>query len=216
MKRLFDILVSVTALLCFLPFGIIISIILKFTGEGEIFYPQARIGKGGQTFGLLKFATMLKESPNLASGDITLKNDPRVLRFGKHLRITKINEVPQLLNILKGDMSIIGPRPLTARNFDCYPEHVKKEITKVRPGLSGIGSIVFRDEESIIANSNKSYIDCYKEDISTYKGDLELWYIKNNSFFLDIKLILLTIWIVLIPKSDLYKKVLKGLPERRI
>ena len=215
MKRTFDILLSSASLLCFLPFGIIISIILKFSGEGEIFYPQSRIGKGGETFELLKFATMLKESPNLGTGDITLQNDPRVLRFGKYLRITKLNEVPQLFNILKGDMSIIGPRPLTPKNFDCYTEHFKTEITKVRPGLSGIGSIVFRDEESIIANSSKSHIDCYKEDISPYKGNLELWYIKNLSFLLDIKLILLTIWIVMVPKSTLFRKVLKNLPERQ-
>ncbi len=216
MKRIFDVLVSSVALLCFLPLGIIISIILKFSGEGEIFYPQTRIGKGGKGFGLLKFATMLKESPNLGTGDITLKNDPRVLRLGKYLRITKLNEVPQLLNILKGDMSIIGPRPLTLKNFDCYSEHVKKAIIKIRPGLSGIGSIVFRDEESIISNSRKSHIDCYKEDISTYKGDLELWYTENASFILDIKLILLTIWIVLVPKSEIYNRVLNGLPERKI
>lgn len=214
MKRIFDILMSSIAILFFLPFGIVIIIILKFTGEGEIFYPQARIGEGGKTFGLLKFATMLKESPNLATGDITLKNDPRVLPLGQYLRKTKLNEMPQLLNILKGDMSIIGPRPLTPTNFSYYSDDIKKEIIKVKPGLSGIGSIVFRDEELILANSKKSHVDCYKEDIATYKGALEIWYIKNRSIILDIKLILLTVWIVLAPCSEVYRSVLKDLPER--
>ena len=96
-KRLYDIVCSTILLISFLPLGIIISIILRFTGEREIFYKQPRIGLNGQTFGLIKFVTMVKNSPNLGAGDITLRDDPRVLPFGRILRITKLNEFPQFI-----------------------------------------------------------------------------------------------------------------------
>jgi lipopolysaccharide/colanic/teichoic acid biosynthesis glycosyltransferase len=213
-KRLFDIILSLIGLLLFLPFGLIIAIILKFTGEGEVFYIQPRVGRGGKLFGVLKFATMPKNSPNMGAGLFTLKDDPRVFRFGKFLRKTKLNEVPQLINVLKGEMSIVGPRPQVPAHFDVFPEHVKKELIKVRPGITGIGSIVFRNEETILHNSGKSYEECYKNDIAPYKGELELWYIKNSSLRLDCLLIFLTIWVVFFPNSKIYKKVLKGLSEK--
>lgn len=208
MKRLLDILLSSVGLLLLLPFGLIIAVILKFTGEGEIFFRQPRVGRDGQMFDLLKFATMLKDSPNIGTGVLTVKNDPRILPFGRFLRKTKLNEVPQLWNVLKGDMSIVGPRPQAQRHFNSFPEHVKKEIVKVNPGLSGIGSIVFRDEENIMDKSPKPHDACYEEDIAPYKGELELWYIKNQSFWLDMKLIFLTAWKVLFPQSNLHNRVL--------
>ena len=214
MRRLIDVVFAVTGLILFLPFAIPIMIALRLTGEGKIFYFQPRVGYQGRIFKLVKFATMLEESPNLLSGDITLKNDPRVLPLGKFLRTTKINEIPQLLNILKGDMTIIGPRPLTPRNFAVYAEEVKKELVQVTPGLTGIGSIVFRDEESVLANSPKSYLECYTNDISPYKGALEQWYIRNRSLGLDLKILFLTAWVVLFPSSNLYTRFLKGLPKR--
>ena len=94
---------------------------------------------------------MLKDSPNLASGSITLSGDWRVTKPGKFLRKTKINELPQIINILKGDISMVGPRPLVAKTFTAYNEEVQSKIYNVKPGLTGIGSIIFRDEESIIS-----------------------------------------------------------------
>ena len=214
MRRLIDVVFAVTGLVLFLPLAIPIMIGLRLTGEGKIFYFQPRVGYQGRIFKLVKFATMLEESPNLLSGDITLKNDPRVLPLGKFLRTTKINEIPQLLNILKGDMTIIGPRPLTPRNFAVYAEDVKKELVQVTPGLTGIGSIVFRDEESVLANSPKSYLECYTNDISPYKGALEQWYIRNRSLGLDLKILFLTAWVVLFPRSNLHTMFLRGLPKR--
>lgn len=211
MSRLLDITASSIALLLFLPFGLIIAVVLRFTGEGEIFYVQTRIGRNGKPFGMIKFATMLKDSPNMGPGTITCKNDSRILPFGKFLRKTKLNEVPQLINVLKGDMSLVGPRPLTPQTFGYYPPDVQQQIIKVRPGLTGIGSVVFRDEESIIAGSSKSVIDCYKQDIAPYKGHLELWYIENRSFRLDLKLIFLTAVVMIAPGNTLYKKLLKHL-----
>jgi lipopolysaccharide/colanic/teichoic acid biosynthesis glycosyltransferase len=119
-KRMFDILVSIIVFIIFIPIAMPIIIILKLTGEGEIFYLQERIGFNGERFNLIKFATMLKNSPNIGSGDITIESDPRVLPAGHFLRKSKLNEVPQILNILKGDMTLVGPRPLTPRNFAFY------------------------------------------------------------------------------------------------
>ncbi len=214
MKRFFDIILSGMAILVFSPLLLPVIIILKLTGEHYIFYTQERVGKGGKPFGLLKFATMLKDSPNMGSGDITEKNDPRVLPFGRFLRKTKINEMPQLFNIFLGDMSIIGPRPLTFRNFSYYSEAVQETINSLSPGLSGIGSIVFRDEESILAKSGMDYTEFYKQKIAPYQGALECWYSKHNNPWTDFRIIFLTVWVVLFPKSQLPFKWFKKLPEK--
>ena len=214
MKRFFDVLLSGFAVLCLSPLLIPVVIILKLTGEHYVFYGQERIGKGGRRFNFLKFATMLKNSPNMGTGDITTKADPRVLPFGKVLRKTKINELPQLINILLGDMSIIGPRPLTPRNYDYYTPEVKKGIELLTPGLSGIGSVVFRDEESIMARSGMDYTECYKTRVAPYKGALELWYLEHKSLWVDFKLIFLTAWVVFFPKSDLVFRWFRDLPPK--
>jgi lipopolysaccharide/colanic/teichoic acid biosynthesis glycosyltransferase len=213
MKRLLDILLSSIALIVLSPLLIPVAIILRCTGEGYIFYRQERIGKDGRPFGLYKFATMLKDSPNMAGGLLTTTDDPRVLPFGRFLRAMKINEIPQLLNVLLGDMSLIGPRPQARPHFEVFPAHVKREIIKVRPGLSGIGSIVFRDEDSILAQCGKDRHLCYAEDIAPYKGELEIWYVQHQSVSLDLLLILLTMWVVLFPKSRHHVKWLGDLPQ---
>ena len=200
-------------MLILLPFMVPIMVILRFTGEKEIFYKQQRVGKDGNIFGLIKFTTMRKGSSKIGTGLLSTQNDPRVLPFGKFLRRTKINELPQIFNILIGDMSIVGPRPLVREHFEIYPEHVKREITNVRPGLTGLGSIVFRDETDIMARNDKNFKQCYKNDIAPYKGELEIWYIKNQSLWLVFKLIFLTTWVVLFPSSSLYNKMLKDLPD---
>lgn len=214
MKRSFDILLSGFAILCLSPLLIPVVIILKLTGEHYIFYTQERIGKGGKPFGLLKFATMLKNSPNMGTGDITTRSDPRVLPFGRILRKTKINELPQLFNILLGDMSIIGPRPLTPRNYDYYSPEIKKGIEQLTPGLSGIGSVIFRDEESIMARSGMDYTECYRTMVAPYKGALELWYLAHKNLWVDFKIIFLTAWVILFPKSDLAFRWFEDLPAK--
>ena len=158
---------------------------------------------------------MLKDSPNLASGSITLSGDWRVTKPGKFLRKTKINELPQIINILKGDISLVGPRPLVTQNFTAYNEDVQSRIYNVKPGLTGIGSIIFRDEESIIsAVKDEDPHEFYKRVIAPYKGELEMWYQSNNSFFLDLQLIFMTAWVILVPTSKLYEKWFKDLPKR--
>lgn len=212
MTRFFDLIFSFAAFVVLIPFLAPLALLLSCTGEGKVFYRQERIGRGKKSFNLLKFATMLEDSPNLPGGDITSGNDPRVLPLGKFLRKTKINELPQLINILLGELSLIGPRPLTPKNFEMYNRDVQEMISMVRPGLSGIGSTVFRDEEEVIALSTKSSIKCYQEDISPYKGQLECWFINNKSCLLYLALILITAWIVVFPKSKMIWRIFPKLP----
>lgn len=211
MQRFFDIAFSSLALLILSPLMIPLVIILRFSGEGEIFYKQNRVGINGESFGLLKFATMLKNSPNLNTGNMTVKNDPRILPLGSFLRKTKINELPQLFNIFLGDMSIIGPRPLTQDHFDNYLPVIQQTILSVRPGLSGIGSIVFRDEEEIL-HQHTDAKKFYKEYISSYKGSLEAWYVKNNCLLIYFALLFLTLWVVIFSKPKVVWKIFPSLP----
>lgn len=213
LKRMFDILLSGVALLCFLPIGLPIALLLRFTGEREVLYKQERIGLNGKTFGLFKFVTMLKNSPSLPGAYITTKNDPRVLPLGRILRKTKLNEVPQLINILIGDMSVVGPRPQVPKHLDMYPAALRKEVIKIKPGLTGIGSIIFRDEESLFDRTSKPKEQFYAENLAPFKAQLEIWYIKNQSFLLDLKLIFLTAWVILFPESKIYRTILKDLPK---
>ena len=162
-------------------------------------------------FGLYKFATMLKNSPNIGTGEITVKNDPRVLPIGSFLRKTKINELPQLLNILKGDMSIIGPRPMVPNTFQKYPLKSQNIINKTRPGLSGVGSIIFRDEEKYL-EGKENPVEFYENQIIPYKSEVEIWFTKNLSVFLYFKIIFLTIFIVFFPNRILPRNAFKNLP----
>ena len=190
-------------------------IILRITGEGEIFYFQERVGFRNSKFKIWKFATMLKDSMNIGTGSITLKNDPRVTKIGSFLRKTKINELPQIINILIGDISLVGPRPLVTKTFEAYSREVQSKIYNVKPGLTGIGSIFFRDEESIISSvKNEDPHDFYKRVIAPFKGDLEMWYQDNASIFLDFKLIFLTAWVILFPKSKIISSIINGLPKK--
>ena len=154
---------------------------------------------------------MLKDSPNIGTGTVTMKNDSRILPVGKFLRKTKINELPQLLNILFGDMSVIGPRPLTPQTFKSYSFNIQETIKKVRPGLSGIGSIIFRGEEDIMHGESAS-IEFYNNIIAPYKGSLEEWFVSNKGIYIYFLAIFLTIWIVIFPRSYIAWKVLKNLP----
>ena len=211
MQRCFDIIFSGIALVLLSPLLLPLMFILRVTGEGEIFFPQGRVGRGGKPFKLYKFATMLKDSPNMGTGTVTVKNDPRVLPLGGFLRKTKVNELPQLINIFNGDMSVIGPRPQTQRCFDAFPLSSQNEIIKVRPGLSGIGSIIFRDEEGMMyANNDPDKF--YDEIVMPYKGSLEDWYVSHQNIASYFSLIGLTIWVVLGFSSDFVWKLFGDLP----
>ena len=212
LQRLADIFLTALALLLLSPLLIPIVILLRITGEGHVFYFQERIGKGGKPFKLYKFATMLKDSPNIGTGTITVKGDPRILPMGHFLRKTKVNELPQLINIIIGDMSIVGPRPQTRRCFNAFPENAKKAIITVRPGLSGIGSIVFRNEEELLSGQ-KDPVAYYDTVLAPYKGNLECWYIENQGMKSYLLIILITVWVVVSPDSKVVWSAFKNLPN---
>lgn len=214
LKRLVDFVVALVLLVILIvPFAVIM-VALRLTGEGEVFYRQNRIGYRNSTFGIWKFATMLKNSPSLLTGSLTVRGDPRVTPLGHALRATKINELPQLLNVLTGDMSFVGPRPQMNVDFEVYPERVRDTIYDARPGVTGIGSIVFRDEERLLSKPGIDPRKFYAEEIAPYKGELEMWYLEHRSLLLDFRLLLLTVWVVLRPESHIVYRTLKDLPPR--
>ncbi|MEI9912677.1 MAG: sugar transferase [Bacteroidota bacterium] len=213
-KRIFDIIFSLVAIIILLPLFIPIIILLLLTGEHEVFFRQDRVGYQNKIFRIWKFATMLKNSPNMGSGDVTTRKDPRVTAMGRFLRISKLNELPQLVNILTGDMSFVGPRPLMKVGFDRYTDDMKSKVYRVKPGLTGIGSIVFRDEELIITKSSLPPHECYRQVILPYKGAVEVWYQQHVSFYTDFMLLFLTAWSVISSNTNLISKVFPSLPKR--
>ena len=207
-----DFIVSIVALLILSPLLIPVVVGLLLTGEHYVFYSQRRVGFKNKRFSILKFATMLKDSPSMGTGSLTLRKDPRVLPMGSFLRKTKINELPQIINVLIGNMSIVGPRPQMEVDFYKFPESIQQEIYNVKPGITGIGSVVFRDEEKMMTNAGGNPHEFYEQHIAPYKGALEVWYQKNLSFVTDFKIIFITAWVILFPESKLMEKLFKDLP----
>ena len=213
MQRLFDLVISGFSILVLSPMLLPIILLLRITGEGEVFFSQERMGKGGSLFSLHKFATMLKDSPNIGSGTLTVQNDPRILPLGNFLRKTKINELPQLFNVFKGDMSIVGPRPQSSRNFSAFSEDVQKNIMLVSPGLTGLGSIFFSDEEAMLTSA-VNHDEFYDSVIMPYKGQLETWYVNHASILIDLKVVYVTALKIIFPKLRLnLSKFFEGMPN---
>jgi len=189
---------------------------LKLTGEGEIWYKQNRVGYKNENFKIWKFATMVKNSPSMGTGSLTVRNDPRVTPVGKYLRKSKVNELPQIINVLQGNMSIVGPRPQMKVDYEVYPEPVRKAIYNYKPGITSIGSIIFRDEEKLMTESKLPVKDYYAKVIAPYKGELELWYQSKANLLNDFKIIFLTAWSILFPDSQLVRKLFPDLPTSKI
>ena len=214
LKRLLDIVLSAVGIVVLSPLLVPVMIVLLLTGEHYIFYGQKRVGYKNRLFQIWKFATMLKASPSLGTGSLTVKNDPRVFPFGRFLRKTKLNELPQIFNILLGDMSVVGPRPQMEVDFLKYPEHVQRIIYDVHPGMTGIGSIIFRDEEKWISAHTGDKHKFYRDYIAPYKGELEIWYQQHLTFRTDFMLVFLTAWVILFPGSEIVHKIFRNLPVR--
>jgi len=217
-RRISDIALALMGLIIFAPILVPVMIALKLTGEGHIFYLQERIGYKNNKFYIIKFATMLKNSPNMAGGIITTAGDPRFTPMGPFLRSSKINEIPQLFNILLGEMTLIGPRPVMQQSFDKYSDATREVIYNNVPGLTGIGSIIFSHEEDLITKVKESGGDAwgfYVNEIYPYKGELEQWYQKNISFSTDLKILFLTVYSVLFKDKSLVYKVFKTLPKKK-
>ena len=210
MIRIFDFLLSLIALFLLSPIFLIVILVLRLTGEGKVFYYQKRIGKEKKIITLYKFATMISGSEK--TGTITVKNDPRILPFGAFLRDTKINELVQLVNIIKGDMSLIGPRPQTKESFELFDRDTQNIIGSLKPGLSGLGSIVFSNEEAMLENEIDPK-DFYRKFIAPFKGKLEIWYSNNINTKIYFALIFLTLVAVLFKKNGIPYRFFKSLPE---
>jgi lipopolysaccharide/colanic/teichoic acid biosynthesis glycosyltransferase len=213
LTRFFDVLFSAIALIILLPFLLLTMAVLKLSGEHNVFYFQSRVGEGGKDFNVFKFVTMMKGSEELPGGLLTQKNDPRILPLGRFLRKTKINELPQLINIFIGQMSFVGPRPQVRLHYELYSPSVRAKLDAMRPGLTGIGSVVFRDEESLldcVSGDRKAFHDSW---IAPYKGELEVWYSEHKNICTYFLLIFLTLLAVIYPRSNAYKWVFRSLPR---
>jgi lipopolysaccharide/colanic/teichoic acid biosynthesis glycosyltransferase len=205
-----DVLLSLVLILLLSPVLAIIALILRFTGEGDVLFNQPRVGLNQVEFRVHKFVTMKRGSERIST--ITEKRDPRILPFGRILRFTKLNEFPQLFNVFKGEMSFVGPRPLSRENFNSYPEGMKDQIyIGIKPGITGIGSVLFRHEEDILFRM-KTPKEMGYADIMKVKGKAELWYREKRNLLIDIALLTITGWAILFPRSELLFLVFRHLP----
>jgi lipopolysaccharide/colanic/teichoic acid biosynthesis glycosyltransferase len=198
MKRLFDILVSLMALLLLQPFFVAMAILIKMDSAGPVFFRQERIGKNFRRFFIYKFRTMVVDAEKNGLR-ITSGGDHRVTRAGRILRKLKIDELPQLINVLKGEMSLVGPRPEVEEYVKLY-EQDYMEILKSRPGITDVSSIIFREEETVLKNQiNPEWY--YKKILLPEKIRLSREYIENSSFLYDLKLLLNTIHKIFYPPT---------------
>ena len=210
--RILDSLLAIGLLVLFSPILLFIIILLRLTGEGEVFFLQSRVGRNGKIFKIIKFATMLKNSENIGTGTVTVKDDNRILPVGKVLRRTKLNEVPQLINILIGEMSFVGPRPQTSRCFEAFSQSEQKIIASVMPGLTGIGSIIFSAEEELLALTSEAE-EIYDYEIMPYKALLESWFIQRRGTVMYFALVLMTIWKLIFKSNRHVFQVFPSLPK---
>lgn len=218
-KRIFDFIIALISILILSPALIPVIIGLSLTGEGHVWYFQDRVGKKNKIFKIWKFATMLKDSVNMKGGLITTKNDPRITPLGGFLRKSKINELPQLINILKGDMSFVGPRPVMLKSFEVYPQDVQKLIYNVMPGLTGMGSLIFRNEEELVTMAKKKGLnpwEYYKTKIYPYKGELEKFYQDNRGFLTDLKIFVATAIMVIYSNNKIPFLFFPNAPKKKI
>lgn len=189
-KRVFDIVASLAGLIVLLPILIIVAICIKLESKGPVFFKQKRVGKNKKIFEIYKFRTMVIDAEKLGK-QITVGNDSRITRVGKFIRKCKLDEFPQLINVVKGEMSLVGPRPEVPRYVDLYDKY-QEQILLVQPGITDYASIEFRNENDILGNSinaEKTYI----EEIMPAKIELNMKYIRNISLIEDLKLIINTI-----------------------
>lgn len=193
-KRTFDVLSSTVGLIVLSPLFLIVSIWIKMDSRGPVFYRQDRVGKGNKDFKIIKFRSMHMDADK--KGVLTVgEKDPRVTRSGYLIRKFKIDEFPQLINVLKGEMSIVGPRPETRKYINHYTDD-QLRVLCVRPGITDWASIKYRNENDLLAKSNnpeQTYINRILQDKIRYK----LEYVDNQSFFTDLKIIFLTFWVIL-------------------
>lgn len=202
-KRTFDIILSGLGLLILSPLFLLIAIIIKRNSPGPVFYRGARLGRGDRAFFILKFRTMREESASYSGPPLTAEDDPRITPLGKWLRDTKINELPQLWNVLVGEMSLVGPRPEEPSLAQTWPLDVRAEVLSVRPGITSPASVLYRDEEKML--SVDRLMDTYLSDIMPSKLRLDQLYVRHRSLLLDLDVLLWTFLVVLAPNLRQHK-----------
>lgn len=190
MKRLFDLLASAIGLAVLSPVLVLVSLLIRLTSPGPVFFRQERMGRGARPFFILKFRTMVQDAP-ARGGPITFGADPRITPIGKFLRKTKADELPQLLNVLRGDMSLVGPRPEVPPYVKMFADDYA-EILSVRPGITDLASIKYRDEAAVLARAADPETE-YVRRVLPEKIRLAKEYVQRQSFWFDIGLILLTV-----------------------
>ena len=190
-KRGFDFITSTIGFLLISPILLIIAVLIKITSKGPILFKQKRVGKNALVFNILKFRTMVVDAEKLGR-QITVGNDSRITKVGIFLRKYKLDELPQLINVIKGDMSLVGPRPEVPKYVELYNEN-QKRVLEVRPGITDYASIEYRDENSILGNVENPE-EYYINIIMPHKIDLNMKYIENNNVFIDIAIIFKTIF----------------------
>jgi lipopolysaccharide/colanic/teichoic acid biosynthesis glycosyltransferase len=190
MKRTFDVLVSAVGLLCLLPLFCLVAVLIKLDSDGPVFFRHERVGRRFRPFLIYKFRSMVKEAPRIGR-PITCGDDTRITWVGRFLRRTKIDELPQLINVLKGDMSIVGPRPEVPEYVERFREDYG-EILTVRPGITDLASLKFRDEAALLGTSPDP-INTYLTSILPQKVNLDKQYVRCSSLVLDVRLIVKTL-----------------------
>ncbi len=191
LKRLVDIILSSLGLIVLLPLFVFIAVKIKSDSDGPIFYIGKRIGRFGKPFGIYKFRTMVANADTLPGGPSSPDDDPRVTTFGRFLRKSKLNELPQLLNVLRGEMSLVGPRPEVEMYVDMYTDE-EQSILSVSPGITDWASIANPDQGAILAGSADPD-RVYMETIRPEKLRLQLEYVRTRSFWLDLKILFKTL-----------------------
>ena len=188
-KRYFDLSVSIVSLVILLPVFLLVAVAIKLEDGGPVFFFQERVGRNFSTFKVVKFRTMTTD-PKVAGPLVTSENDKRITKVGKILRKLKIDELPQIFNVLRGEMSIVGPRPEVPKYVKLFEKDYRKLLT-VRPGMTGYASVVFRNEEQILSRYTEPETG-YVTEILPKKIKLELIYVSRVSFIFDIKIFLWT------------------------
>ncbi len=207
LKRLVDILAALFGLALLSPLFLLVALLIKRDSPGPVFYRGPRLGKGGRVFKILKFRTMYERPESYDGPRVTAQGDARITPLGAWLRSTKLNELPQLWNVLVGEMSLVGPRPEDPEIGAGWPEVVRNEVLSVRPGITSPASVLYRNEEALLHHGN--LMDAYLEDILPSKLRLDQLYVRNRSFWLDMDVILWT-FLVLLPQEF----ARQPLPER--
>ena len=220
-KRGFDVLVSIAGLIFLSPLFITIALLVKHDSPGPIFYRGPRMGKNGHIFQILKFRTMYERPESYNGSRVTARDDTRITPLGRWLRDTKLNELPQLWNVLRGEMSLVGPRPEDPGITMNWPANARRDILSVSPGITSPASILYRDEESLLASENA--MGTYFKSILPDKLRLDRLYVRNHSFISDLDVLFWTIAILIlrltrqrIPESQLFAGPISRLMRRHI